>query len=478
MQTGDDALRQVALNSQQWAEEVFGKCELGDVRRTRRLTQVGGMLASQVGSALSRASNGDTAANEGAYRLIRNEAVEPESIAEGGFRSTVWSAQGVGELLAVEDTTTLGYRHSVSRELGDIGGPESSVARGFIVHSVLLIDAASEHTLGLVEQQRWCREVCERGKRHGRGERRYEDKESYKWEIASRRMGSRMGELMSRTISVCDRESDIYEYLQYKASSGHRYVVRAAWDRCVLDVEQPRLFGRLASAPVLAEHEVVLSQRGGAQGRRKRKARLELRACEVELRSPRRDASLGSLKVNAVLAQEVKAPKGESPVSWLLLTTERIDDAQAVRRVVRYYALRWRIEEFHKAWKSGAGVEQCRMQRGENLERMAVILAFVAVRLLQLREALLEEKVPGKPERSCTEVLTRDEWHVLWLTRQKKKPPQKPPTLRWAYESIAKLGGFTDTKRTGRAGWDTMWHGWFRFSERLDTYLAAKAVLY
>ena len=63
------------------------------------------------------------------------------------------------------------------------------------------------------------------------------------------------------------------------------------------------------------------------------------------------------------------------------------------------------------------------------------------------------------------------------VAAQRSKPARRAPTLRWAYEPIAKLGGWTDTKRTGRAGWDTMWHGWFRFQERLDTCLAARELL-
>lgn len=467
----------VVLDANQWASEVFGGCALGDSRRTRRLVKTAGMLASQVGSAPSRACSGDSAASEGAYRLLRNDAVSAEAIAEGGYEATVRAARECEVLLALEDTTTLGYSHSAAAELGDLGGKKDSARRGFIVHSVLLVDGQSERTVGLVEQQRWCRESSKRGARHRRGERAYKDKESVKWERASRRAAARMGESMARTISVCDRESDVYEYLRYKHEAGQRYVVRAAWDRRVHDEVHGYLFEALEGAPVVGEHVVQLAQRGGTGGRSARKARLELRACTVELRAPRRDASLGSLTVNAVLAREVKAPTGQEPASWLLLSSESIDGVEAVRRVVRYYSLRWRIEEFHKAWKSGAGVEQRRMQSADNLERVVVMLAFVAVRLLQLREALLDDEKPSGTQRPCTEVLSRDEWRVLWITRHRKKPPRRAPTLRWAYESIAKLGGWTDTKRIGRAGWDSMWHGWFRFQERLDTYLAARELL-
>jgi len=44
--------------------------------------------------------------------------------------------------------------------------------------------------------------------------------------------------------------------------------------------------------------------------------------------------------------------------------------------------------------------------------------------------------------------------------------------MRWAYETLGKLGGRINGQRTGRVGWEAMWKGWFRLQERHDTYLA------
>ena len=460
------------MGAEVWAQEVFGRCELGDLRRTHRLVKTAGMLARRVGEAMVSASDGDEAASEGAYRLIRNKAVGAAEIAEGGFASTVAAAQACQTLLAVEDTTTLNYKHSAVDELGDLGGPASSRKRGFIVHSVLLVERESRRTVGLIEQQRWCRDPAERGVRHARRTRAYADKESVKWERASVQVASRLGSLMSQVVSVCDRESDVYEYLCYKVGRGERFVVRASRDRRLVDDAVGHLFASMSQAPVVGEHRVALGQRGGKQARGAREACLEVRTQTVTLRSPKRDGSLGSLTVNAVLARELSAPADVEAAHWLLLTSEPIEDLEAARRVIGDYALRWRIEEFHKAWKSGAKVEQMRMQTAGNLERMATVLAFVAVRLLQLREAVWESDAE-RAAPPCTAVLSEDEWRVLWATRQGTRPPAQAPTLRWAYESIAKLGGFIDTKRTGRAGWDTMWDGWFRLQERVVGYRLA-----
>jgi hypothetical protein len=63
---------------------------------------------------------------------------------------------------------------------------------------------------------------------------------------------------------------------------------------------------------------------------------------------------------------------------------------------------------------------------------------------------------------------------LLWLTHPASRPPQAPPSLRWACLTVAKLGGFTDTQRTGRPGWDTLWHGWVRLQERIEGVRLAK----
>ena len=66
--------------------------------------------------------------------------VEPEAIACGGYKRCAQLAGESEELLAVEDTTTVSYGHEGSRELGDVGGKERSKKRGFMVHSVILLE--------------------------------------------------------------------------------------------------------------------------------------------------------------------------------------------------------------------------------------------------------------------------------------------------------------------------------------------------
>jgi len=426
------------------------------------MVDIGARLAAQTGNSLAKACAGDPVAQLGAYRLVRNDHVEAQAISEGGFKYSINAARECHRLLAVEDSSALTYPHSVDPALGDLGGKAGSPKRGLWAHSVLLLDADSQRTIGLIEQRIWQRDPEKRGVKYRRRYRDYEDKESFKWQQASEQVARRLGKTMSRVISVCDREADIYEYLRYKYQKSERFIVRAAQDRCLLP-KGTNLVETVSRAEIQGYVRVNVPQRGG---RRAREATLTLQSASVTLAPPRRKSvnRLEPITVNVVLASE---PPGadENQLCWLIFTSEPIDNPDQIQDVLRCYGLRWRIEEFHKAWKSGAGVERLRMQFYDNLLKMVAILAFIAVRLMQLREVI---DIKPSAEMSCEPVLDPLEWQVLWLSTEPEKPlPSKPPTMQWAYLAIAKLGGFTDTKRTGRASWATIWLGWSRLNERV-----------
>ncbi|MDO6505841.1 hypothetical protein Q4506_02460 [Colwellia sp. 4_MG-2023] len=57
-----------------------------------------------------------------------------------------------------------------------------------LIHSILMVDADSNKTLGLIEQNRWVRDTDTFGCRKTRANRPFEEKESYKWITASENM--------------------------------------------------------------------------------------------------------------------------------------------------------------------------------------------------------------------------------------------------------------------------------------------------
>ena len=144
----------------------------------------------------------------------------------------------------------------------------------------------------------------------------------------------------------------------------------------------------------------------------------------------------------------------------MLLTSERSTNLAAARRILKYYALRWRVEDFHKAWKTGCKVEERRVQDPDHMERLAVILAFIAVRLLQIGELSRND-----PSASCEPMLRPQEWRCLWARMEKSAPPGSAPTIEWARRAVGRLGGWSDTKRDGKIGWQSFWRGWLRLQD-------------
>lgn len=448
-----------------WATEQFGGCDLGDIRRTRRLVEYAARQADMPGGSTNAVCEGSEAAAEGAYRMIRNRHIDPKAIEEGPFALTAQRCAARRVVLAIQDTMTVMVTSALGEKLGNIGKEHG---RGMLVHSTLAVDGETGEPIGLLDQLRWTRSDDSPG-RNTRRERSHEAKESFKWKACSQAISERLP-TMANIITVCDREADIYEFLQYHVELNQRFVVRSRQDRVLVD--EDRLHAVLAERPVIGEYEVFIDQRGGQQtrpstGQTKREARqgrtatMMIRTARVELEPPRQADSDEPITMNVVLATEDGRSNDDSPPAWLLFTSEPVETKQEALAVIRAYELRWLIEEFHKAWKTGCRIHKRPVQTEGNLHRLMAITAHVAVRLLQLRSA-----AQINPERSCEHILDPDELQCLTaVAKQRKSSPPSPPTVQWATQAIAKLAGWRDTKRTGRIGWEKLWEGWAKLED-------------
>ena len=196
-----------------------------------------------------------------------------------------------------------------------------------------------------------------------------------------------------------------------------------------------------------------------SHGRKARTTVVELRSqtmtltphCHVE---PNRQP----LKLTMVAVREVGTPpEGVEAIEWLLWTNEPAQTKKQILAVVRTYALRWRIEDFHLVWKQGCRVEALQLETRERLEKALILYAGVSVRLLRLRD--LARREPLVP---CTEVLSADEWHALYVHSTGEVPTAATPvpTVAQAVKWLGRLGGHLGRKRDGMPGVRTLWRGW------------------
>jgi hypothetical protein len=185
---------------------------------------------------------------------------------------------------------------------------------------------------------------------------------------------------------------------------------------------------------------------------------VELRRVRVRLDGPWRPGGWQPplAEMSVVEVKEVPAPAGvPEPLHWKLLTSLPCATLAQVLRVVGRYAARWWIEEYHKALKSGAGVEASQLERADRLAALIAVLSVVAVRLLSAK--LLARSRPETFEAAASfgsEMLARLE--------QKLGPPKGGWTNRNVLIATARLGGFLARKHAGLPGWQTIWRGWQR----------------
>lgn len=120
--------------------------------------------------------------------------------------------------------------------------------------------------IGLIEQQRGARDIKMRGICCQHFKSPYQDKEGYKWKIASRNMASRLADAMKNFISVCDREADIYDYLVYKLSNQQCFVVRSIMS-CHIEEEPDKLYQFALELKCVGQRKIQQTQRGGRKAK-------------------------------------------------------------------------------------------------------------------------------------------------------------------------------------------------------------------
>lgn len=83
--------------------------------------------------------------------------------------------------------------------------------------------------------------------------------------------------------------------------------------------------------------------------------------------------------------REPNPPEGEEPVVWRLVTTELIDTEEEVAAVVDAYRMRWLVEEFFKALKTGCRYQEHQLESAKTLLVLLAIETAVSWRMLLVR---------------------------------------------------------------------------------------------
>jgi hypothetical protein len=444
------------LEAELWAEQNFGSCRLGDRRRTKRAVQYAAKVAANPdGSTPMQVEKWSDL--KAVYRLLANEDVTFAALTQPHFELTRLQCTQQKHVLLLDDTTEVNFNHRA--EIAGLGMLNHDQHQGFLLHSSLAVDAASDEVLGLAAQTIRHRRRVKR--EHANRRLLREDRESRLWGDVIDQVGPPPEDV--RFTHICDRGADNFEVYCHFVQQHCDFVVRVAQLTRTVEVAgtEVSLQEALEASPLLGTYELEVP--ASAQ-QKARTALIEVRAVKVTLPRPRnttayvKSSGIRSITAYAVEAREVKSgsdwPAKQEPLHWVLLTSHEVTNFEQALEVIGMYKRRWTIEEFHKGLKTGCNVEGRQYTTAHSLEAVTAILSVAAVRLLQIKT--LAKRNPEHP----AETLVPPTW-LMALSALRKK---EITTIRKFLHELAGLGGFLGRKSDGEPGWITLWRGFEKLS--------------
>jgi hypothetical protein len=445
-----------------WAYETLGRAQIGDERLVLRLVQMGASVARHPGGTITSTMK-SSAEKEGAFRFVENDRVDPGAIVAAVGESTALNCADEDVVFVPIDQTDLTFtdRKQV-RGLGPDGAGNARLLGATQVMTSLAVSSQGT-PIGVMDLQYWLRphQKCPGWKEDLRPA---EQRESWKWIEAFRAVHSRSESAPStRFWVVVDRGADGCGFFREVIEQDALVTIRACQNRVIHhDERQKKLFPTLRRQPVISTIMITLPRR---EGRPKRRARCQIRALKnVAIRMD----DGGWFVVNALQLREVSAtPPGQDPVRWILLTTHPLETAADCELVIHSYTCRWRVEDFHKAWKSGVcDVESSQLRSYAAIQRWATILAAVAARAERLKRLSRET-----PEVDALTEFSQDEVDATILYMEPKEwKPGDSMTLQQAVRLVAMAGGYMGRRGDGPPGSITIRRG-------LERILPAAVVL-
>lgn len=459
----------------------FQHCDFGDARLTRRAVGSAAMILQHPGGSLpDKLRCSDLI---GFYRMANNPKVTHEKMLQG-HRQWVFEQMNsvVGEpvaprvLLLISDTTEADFTGLESTAgLGSIG---NGGGRGLLCHNVLAYDCENRSTLGLASQVIHKRRDVKKSET-ARQKREHPQRESRLWKRGLAGLPAvPAGQLR---VNICDRGGDSFENIDFFETRGEKHCIRSKSNRKLADSDAGaddvtrRLHDLARALPRVDRRSIIVNANHGQPGRC---ATVAIGFSPVTIPAPRGrrgEHSDQPAEAFVIHVREIRDPqdhpakskaKGPEPLEWILLTNVPVQNAADAWERVDWYRCRPVIEEFHKAMKTGCGVELLQFTHRAALEVALALLSVVATQLLKMRDL---SRDPEKKDLPATRVIDEIYAEVLSVMRFGKKQPLT------AYEfslALAYLGGHLNRRTDKPPGWLVLWRGWTKLQPMVSAVQA------
>ena len=426
---------------------------------------------------------------ESFLNFVNNDKVTLEELIHHATRLDV-AATRDQDILLLEDATTievgLGSKQR-AKQLQDMGMVGGGTTPGYTLLPCLAVEATSGRCFGLGEVVLHSRPAPSRSKkvRQRQGYQRRQlplaQKDTGAWVLAAKGAGRQLSQARRRTV-VMDQGGDVYSVLAELLAAEEQLdvLVRAKYDRQV-DGGGPvyeKISQVLATTGWQASRTVKIralnhhsKTKAKRRRRRGRKAKLQVRATTIRLLRPEcahnNQAASLSLNVVEVVEHASTVPKGESAVSWRLLTTWPIATIDQLWQVVEAYQKRWHIEQLFRTLKlDGLNLEASQLRQGGRLKRLGIMALQTSVEVMQLVNARNHPAAPIEELFDESDQLLLHKFNNYYEgSTDLQKNPHARHTLAYASWVIGRLGGWSGYQSLGSVGPKRMHIGLTKFRE-------------
>ena len=283
-----------------------------------------------------------------------------------------------------------------------------------------------------------------------------EGKESMRWLDNLRQSTELLGD-PARCIHICEREGDVWELFCLARELDTHFVIRRVANRLAEDGSRT-VESIMAEEKVRRLHRVAVRDDKGKLG----STQVELSYRRMTVLPPiAKRKRYPALTLTVLHAREPKEPAGRPRIDWKLITDLPVEShADAVEKL-QWYAMRWKIEVFHKILKSGCRAEQARLRTAERLVRLLAVFCILSWRVFWLT---MLNRI--KPDLETSQVLTELETSILdRLIPDPTAHPFPAGTLSQHLIKIVRLGGYLARAKDPPPGNIVMCSGLGRLSD-------------
>ncbi len=452
--------RRLTTGIETWVDREVAGCEFKDERLGRRFGKLLAQIGSDMGQSIPLVCQ-DWDNTKAAYRFFSNERVNEADILCGHFEATHGRVTTTeGPILVLHDTKEFSFKREKPDLIGFTGKTAGRTQCGILMHSSLAVTTEGL-PLGLAAIKFWTRKKFKGTtalKRKINPTRvPIEQTESIRW-LENLRQSTDLLAAPGRCVHIGDRESDIYELFCLADKVGTHFLLRTCVDRLAGGGDHT-IADEMDEVTVKGLHRIKVKDDKGDPD----DALLEIRFRKLRVLPPiGKQKKYPALTLTVIHAQERGKPKRRQKIEWkLLLTDLPVQSRKDAIEKIEWYALRWKIEVFHKILKSGCKAEESKLRTAERLVNLIAVFCIVSWRVFWM--TMLNRSSPNALPQTA---LTDPEIRLLdHLVKDRGGDRSRRSTLSHYVIKIARLGGYLARANDPPPGNTVIWRGLSRLTD-------------